>query len=106
MLSILERENMRNLVISIESVIGGVIIALLTGVVNSTPGGLVGATWYGWPESWLIRMVVAPQYNPWKVQWVGLVVDAIVWIVIVAIVMLVANHAMGGKKPSPSRRKR
>ncbi|MDE1833476.1 MAG: hypothetical protein KGH58_03600 [Candidatus Micrarchaeota archaeon] len=97
---------MRNLVISIESVIGGVIIALLTVLVNSTPGGLVGATWYGWPESWLIRMVVAPQYNPWNVQWVGLVVDAIVWIVIVAIVMLAANRAMGGKKPSPSRRKR
>ena len=106
MLTILQRDNMKTLVISIESVIGGVVIALLTGLVNSTPGGLVGATWYGWPENWLIRMVVAPQYNPWKVNWVGLVVDAIVWIVIVAIVMLVASHFMGAKKPSHSRRKR
>lgn len=97
---------MRDLVISIESVIGGVIIALLTGLVNSTPGGLVGATWYGWPVSWLYKLVIAPQYNPWKVQWANLVIDMIVWIVIIAIIMLVANHMRGKKPAASSRRKR
>jgi len=98
---------MKNLIISIESVIGGVIIALLTGLVNSTPGGLVGATWYGWPVSWLYKLVIAPQYNPWKVQWGNLVIDIIVWIVVVAVVMLIAEHVMGhGKKPAASKNKK
>ncbi|HVC58243.1 MAG TPA: hypothetical protein VND15_02085 [Candidatus Acidoferrales bacterium] len=97
---------MKNLIVSIEAVIGGVIIALLTGLANTTPGGgFVGASWYGWPVSWLYKLVIAPQYNPWKVQWGNLIIDIIVWIVVVAVVMLIAEHVMGhGKKPAASKK--
>ena len=72
------------------SVVGGVVISLLTGLVSNTPPMLVGAVWYGYPLAWLIRMVVAPEYFPWKVEVVGLIADIIVWTLIVLVILLVA----------------
>jgi hypothetical protein len=60
----------------------GVGLALLTGLVDVTPPGLVGATWYGLPIPWLYRLVVAPQYNPWNENWIDLVLDVGFWCVI------------------------
>lgn len=57
--------------------------ALLTGLVDVTPPGLLGATWYGFPLPWLYRLVVAPQYNPWQVHWLSLILDIGFWCVIV-----------------------
>ena len=67
----------------IKTIIGalfaGVAIALLTGLVTSTPPNLVGAAWYGLPLAWLFKMVVAPQYNPWAFDFVNLALDIIFW---------------------------
>jgi hypothetical protein len=72
------------------AVVGGVAITLATGLMSNMPTMLVGATWYGYPFVWLIRMVVAPEYFPWKVEIVGLVADIVVWTLIVFIILLVA----------------
>ncbi len=74
------------------SVIGGLLITLLTGLINSTPYPLVGATWYGYPASWNIYMVVGPQYNPWSFQAASFVIDVVVWFVIVAIVLFAIKY--------------
>lgn len=79
--------NARRIVII--SVVGGVVIALLTGLVSNTPM-LVGAVWYGYPLAWLIRMIVAPEYFPWKVEIVNLIADIVVWTLIVLVILLVA----------------
>lgn len=69
------------------AVIVGVAITLVTGLLQNTPEMLVGAVWYGYPLAWLVRMVVAPQYNPWVVRPLRLVTDAVFWIVIATIVL-------------------
>jgi len=86
------------------SVVGGIVITLLTGMMNSTPGQLVGATWYGYPTSWIIRMVVAPQYNPWSFQAANFVIDVVVWFVVVAVVLLAAKYAAKPKAGSKAKR--
>jgi hypothetical protein len=56
----------------------GVVVTLATGFVNITPG-ILGATWYGVPLSWLKHLVIAPQYNPWRITLFGLVIDVLFW---------------------------
>lgn len=75
------------------SAIGGVVLGLVSGVVNSTPGGLVGAGWYGYPVAWLYKLVIAPQYNPWKVSAQGLVIDILFWFVVLAVILLILRKA-------------
>ena len=67
----------------------GEMITLLTGLVETTPPMLVGAVHYGYPLAWLIRMVVAPQYNPWKIDFGNFIADTIIWFVIVAVVAFI-----------------
>jgi hypothetical protein len=71
------------------AVIGGIVITLLTGLIQNTPTMLVGAIWYGYPLAWLIRMIIAPQYFPWVLEPPQLIVDIIFWTVIVAVVLSV-----------------
>ncbi|MBU7013574.1 MAG: hypothetical protein HXS52_11350 [Theionarchaea archaeon] len=68
------------------SIVIGVIITLVTGVINTTPSGLVGATWYGWPFAWRIVPVVLNPVSNYDIP--KLVADLVVWIV-VALVLLV-----------------
>ena len=74
----------------LEAAIGGVVATLLTGLYNSTPQ-LVGATWYGFPFTWVRRQIVGPQYNPWQLDFMGLVLDLFVWFVIICAVLWVAS---------------
>jgi hypothetical protein len=74
-------------------IIGGVITTLLTGFIPNTPARLVGATHFGYPFAWLIRMVVAPRYFPWKVNPLNLVVDIIAWAIIIGVIVLAASIA-------------
>jgi len=67
----------------------GEIITLLTALIETTPPMLVGAVHYGYPLAWLFRMVVAPQYNPWKVDFGNFIADTVIWFVIVAIVAFI-----------------
>lgn len=65
-----------------------IVITVMTGIVPSTPAMLVGASWYGLPASWLIKMVVAPQYSPWKIQYANLIIDIVFWFVIIGVLYL------------------
>jgi hypothetical protein len=78
--------------IVIFSVVGGLLIALLTGFVSNTPPMLVGAMWYGYPLAWLIRRVLAPEYFPWRVEVFGLVADIIIWGTVVGVVLSVSTR--------------
>ncbi|SEP08443.1 hypothetical protein SAMN04487948_11378 [Halogranum amylolyticum] len=65
---------------------GGIVITLVTGLVPLRT--LMGGTHYGVPIAWLIRRVLAPEYFPWRVNWLGLVVDVAVWTVVVLLLLL------------------
>jgi hypothetical protein len=75
------------------AMIGGVAITLLTGLVNNTPGGLIGAVWYGYPLAWLVMRVVAPEYFPWVVRPLRLILDIVVWTIVVWVILFVVYKA-------------
>ena len=66
---------------TIYTIIVALAVSLLTGLVNTTPN-LVGATWYGFPFAWLIKMAIAPQYSPWALQGLNLLFDVIFWFIV------------------------
>jgi hypothetical protein len=72
------------------SVAAGVLFTLLAGLV--TLRTLAGGTHYGFPMAWSIRRVLAPEYFPWRVNWVGLVVDLVVWTALVLLVLLLYDR--------------
>ena len=76
----------------IYSVIGGAVVTLLTGVISNTPAMLVGAMHYGYPLAWLMRLVLAPEYFPWRVNVPNLVVDLVIWIIIVGMAVTVLTR--------------
>jgi hypothetical protein len=90
---VLFRSNAKRVVIF--SVVGGVLITLLTGLVSSTPPMLVGAMWYGYPLAWLFRLVIAPEYFPWRVDVTGLLSDVVAWSVVVVVVLFVVKKISG-----------
>jgi len=69
----------------------GVAITLLTGLIENTPNMLVGAVHYGYPLAWLVRMIVAPEYNPWAVRPMGLVIDLVVWSAVIFVILYAAT---------------
>lgn len=89
---------MKNLHIVAVAAVCGIAITLLTGLIPSTPVGLVGASWYGYPLAWLTRRVLAPQYNPWYPKIVGLVFDIVFWFAVTAIVMFLSKHSESGNE--------
>ncbi len=68
----------------------GVAAALLTGLVDVTPDGLLGARWYGLPFTWIRRLIIAPQYYPWRVDWAGLAGDLVFWVAVALVAGLLA----------------
>lgn len=80
---------------------GGIVITLLTGLIPFR--SLLGATHYGFPLGWLIRLVLAPEFFPWRVSWLGLVVDVFIWGTVVLAALLVyeqaRNRSTGGQTP-------
>ena len=71
------------------SVVAGLVITLITGLVDVTPMQLVGATWHGWPLPWFY-VIVYPG-SPISVSWLNLIGDIIVWFVIALAVALVIS---------------
>lgn len=74
----------------IGSVVGGVLITLLSGLLRNTPEMLVGAEHFGYPFPWLRRVVypgapleVPPEY------YVNLIVDVVIWAMIVGVILVV-----------------
>jgi hypothetical protein len=78
--------------IVIFSVIGGALITLLTGLLSNTPPMLVGAMWYGYPLAWLFRLVLAPEYFPWRVDMTRLLADIAAWAAVVAVALFVGRR--------------
>ncbi len=83
---------MRNTVKILISASTAVAVTLFTGILNSTPYMLTGATWYGYPIAWVRRLVIAPQYNPWRFDPSGFVIDIAFWFVIAAIILFVTKR--------------
>ena len=75
----------------VASILGGEIITLLTGLFSNTPEMLVGAEHYGFPLAWLIRMIVAPEYNPWRIEFVNFLADVVVSSVILLVVVFIVE---------------
>jgi len=67
------------------SLIGGVVITLLTGLLSNMPAMLVGAVHYGYPIPWLFRLILAPEYFPWRLDVVAFVVDVVVWTIVIGV---------------------
>jgi hypothetical protein len=72
-------------------ILGGILVALATGLFSNTPPMMVGAVHYGYPLAWLTRLIVAPEYFPWLVDYANLIVDIIVWTIIVCIVLVIST---------------
>jgi hypothetical protein len=75
------------------SIVGGVVITMLTGLVSSTSKGLVGAVWYGYPLNWVNKLITYP--TAWRIQLGGLVVDLVFWFVVVLIALMVVERLKG-----------
>jgi len=58
----------------------GLLIALISGLIDVTPPGLLGATWHGWPLAWFY-VIVYPG-SPWSINWVNFAGDFIVWSIV------------------------
>jgi len=58
---------------------------------------LVGATWYGFPLAWLYRLIVGPEYNPWRMDLPNFFGDIVIWTIIVAIVVFIVDKV---RKPA------
>ncbi len=75
------------------------VVTLATGLVSSTPTKLLGAAWYGWPVTWLRKLVLAPQYNPWIIDWYSIIQDLVIWFIVGWIILYLSNLY----KPKPGR---
>ena len=80
-----------NKMMIIFSIIGGIIITLITGLILNTPPMLVGASHFGYPFPWLVRLIIHPKYFPWRVNILYSVFDIIIWTVIVGIVLFIVS---------------
>jgi hypothetical protein len=78
--------------IVIFSVVGGLVITLLTGLVTNTT--LLGGEWYGYPFAWLILRVLSPEYFPWNVEGFWLVVDTVVWAATFGVLLKASGRTM------------
>ena len=76
--------------------VAGVVITLLTGLIVSTPDCVItlceaGAVYYGVPFTWLEMRVVAPQYFPWVIRLVRLILDIVVWTAVVWVILFIVS---------------
>lgn len=73
----------------------GLVITLISGVIDITPAGILGATWHGWPLAWLY-VIVYPG-SPWSIDWVNFSGDIILWFA-VAFAALCSLQALRHKR--------
>ena len=73
--------------IVILSLIGGAVISLLTGLLLNMPAPLLGAEHYGHPLPWLFRLILAPEYFPWRVDLASLLGDVAVWTIVAGVAL-------------------
>ncbi|MGD2248709.1 MAG: hypothetical protein PVF58_09905 [Candidatus Methanofastidiosia archaeon] len=71
--------------IIVAAVIMGLVITVITGFINTTPPGWLGAIWYGWPLVWkTVPVVPNPEPHYRIAHFVG---DFVFWSVIAGIVL-------------------
>jgi len=75
------------------SILGGELVTLATGLLRNTPPALLGAAHYGYPLAWLIRLVIAPEYNPWRIDLLNFFGDIVIWSVIVGIMLFLVARS-------------
>jgi len=73
--------------IVLAAILGGVIVTLLTGLISNTPPMLLGATHYGHPFAWLTRLVLAPEYFPWRIDVSTLIADIVIWTLVIGVIL-------------------
>jgi hypothetical protein len=56
-----------------------VVISILSGFVDATPQGIIGATWYGWPFAW--RYVIVYPGSPENYDFKNFAFDVVIWFV-------------------------
>ncbi len=83
---------MSSIKIIVKSIISSLIITAVSGLVNSTPFLLAGANWYGFPFTWLRKLVIAPQYNPWRVDVSGFAANLIFWFVVSFLIISLLDY--------------
>lgn len=74
---------MRSSIVAI-SIVAGVLVTLATGLLNTTPPRMVGATWYGWPLAWLYVIVYLG--SPWFINWLNFAVDLMLWFILALVI--------------------
>jgi len=58
----------------------GVLITAISGLIDVTPPGIMGASWHGWPLVWLY-VIVYPG-SPWSIDWGNFGGDLILWSIV------------------------
>jgi hypothetical protein len=82
--------------------VAGIAITLISSAARNTYNGLLGSSGYGYPTAWLYRLVIAPQYFPWRANYLNLIIDIIFWAIIAAIVIMITEYLH--KPPQKARR--
>jgi len=77
----------KQLKLGVIALVVGIVITLLTALINMTPPGLMGATWYGLPLPWYI-VIVYPG-SPTRIRPLRLVADIVVWTIVVWVILFV-----------------
>jgi hypothetical protein len=79
---------MQPLKLLIFAAVGGIVITLITGLLENTPEMLVGAVWYGYPLAWLVRQLGNPAYpTVYNLRQLRFIADIVFWAIIVAVIL-------------------
>jgi len=71
-------------------------ITVVSGFVNVTPEGILGATWHGWPFAW--RYVIVYPGSPESYDFNSFAIDVLVWFVLILAVVGILS-AISSRKP-------
>jgi len=89
----MRRKTMNVMKHTLSSVLGGLVVTLVTRKLSNTPPTLLAATQYGHPFAWLIRLQIPSQYFPWRIDPLNFLADVAVWSVIVGIAVFLVQKA-------------
>ncbi len=87
--------------IIVYAALAGIVIALFSSAINTTPG-VLGATWYGWPQAW--KYVIVYPGSPTTYDFVALGADILFWFVIALIVLAFYKTAVQRSKPKTQKK--
>lgn len=71
------------------SIVTGLLVTTITSIIPVKT--LIGGTHYGIPFPWLIKLVLAPEYSPWRINYLNFGIDILIWTVLVELVVIYIN---------------